>query len=178
MTESDLISGLKNQERAAQKWLYDRYSRLFFSVCRRYLDRPEEAEEALLNGFFKAMTAIDSYQGGGSFEGWVRRIMVNESLMMLRSRRPLNFPIDEARLPEKTDDFSIEADLSARDILELLDQLPTGCRTVFNLFVIDGMKHIEIAAELGISINTSKSQLILARQRLGELVKKKFGPSF
>jgi RNA polymerase sigma factor (sigma-70 family) len=172
MTEQDLISRLRQQDKAAQKWLYDHYSGLFFHVCRRYLNRREEAEEALLNGFFKAMTLIDKYEGTGSFEGWVRRIMVNESLMMLRSRQPFHFPVEEARLNDRADAFSIEAELSAREILTLLEELPPGCRTVFNLFVIDGMKHHEIADALNISINTSKSQLILARQRLAERLKK------
>ena len=114
VTEQDLISRLRQQDKAAQKWLYDHYSGLFFHVCRRYLTRREEAEEALLNGFFKAMTLIEKYEGTGSFEGWVRRIMVNESLMMLRARQPFHFPVEEARLEGRADDFSIEAELSAQ----------------------------------------------------------------
>ena len=172
VTEQDLISRLRQQDKSAQKWLYERYSGLFFHVCRRYLNRREEAEEALLNGFFKAMTLIDKFDGTGSFEGWLRRIMVNESLMMLRARQPFHFPVEEARLDDRADTFSIEAELSAREILALLEELPPGCRTVFNLFVIDGLKHHEIAETLQISINTSKSQLILARQRLAERLKK------
>lgn len=172
VNEQDLILRLRQQDKAAQKWLYDHYSGLFFHVCRRYLNRREEAEEALLNGFFKAMTLIEKFEGTGSFEGWVRRIMVNESLMMLRARQPFHFPVEEARLEDRADGFSIEAELSAREILALLEELPPGCRTVFNLFVIDGMKHHEIADALQISINTSKSQLILARQRLAERLKK------
>jgi RNA polymerase sigma factor (sigma-70 family) len=172
VTEVELLILLKKQDKAAQKWLYDRYARLFFHVCRRYLNRREEAEEALLNGFFKAMTHIDSFQGGGSFEGWMRRIMVNESLMMLRTKQHIHFPVDEMQLENLPDDFSIDAELSAQEILALLEQLPVGCRTVFNLFVLEGMKHHEIAEMLQISINTSKSQLILARQKLSALLEK------
>lgn len=171
MQEPELLDRLRRQDAAAQQWLYDRYSPLLFSVCRRYLRRREDAEEALVTGFFKIFTHIDTYSGGGSFEGWMRRIMVNQALMALRKTQPLVFPGDEFQPPDREDSFNIEADLSARDILELLDQLPPGYRTVFNLYVLEGMKHQEIADALGISINTSKSQLILAKEKLRNLLK-------
>ena len=101
----------------------------------------EDAEEALVSGFYKVFSQIDSYAGAGSFEGWIRRIMVNESLMMLRKAQPLVFPGDEIHALDQSDHFSIEAEMSAREILELLDQLPTGYRTVFNLYVLEGFKH-------------------------------------
>ena len=171
MTTNELLNRLKEQDRAAQKWLYERYSPLMFSVCRRYLHSREDAEEALVSGFFKVFSQVESYSGTGSFEGWIRRIMVNECLMMLRKNQPLTFPGDESQIPDRVDSFNIEADISAREILELLDQLPPGYRTVFNLYVIEGFKHIEIAETLGISINTSKSQLILAKEKLRTLLK-------
>jgi len=173
MATDELILRLREQDRAAQKWLYERYSPLMFSVCKRYLRSREDAEEALVGGFFKVFSQIDSYSGAGSFEGWVRRIMVNECLMSLRKIQPLIFPGDEAQVPDYADSFNIEADISAREILELLDQLPPGYRTVFNLYVLEGFKHIEIAEILGISINTSKSQLILAKEKLRNLLKAK-----
>lgn len=174
MNETTLLQHLKEQDPAAQKWLYDRYSPMLFAVCRRYLRSREDAEEALVSGFFKVFSQIESYSGMGSFEGWMRRIVVNEALMMLRKTQPLTFPGDDSKLNyEQTDSFSIEAELSAREILELMDQLPTGYRTVFNLYVIEGFKHQEIADMLGISINTSKSQLILAKEKLRNLLKNK-----
>lgn len=172
MTTNELLNRLKEQDRVAQKWLYERYSPLMFSVCRRYLRAREDAEEALVSGFFKVFSQVESYSGTGSFEGWIRRIMVNECLMMLRKNQPLTFPGDESEIPDRVDSFNIEADISAREILELLDQLPPGYRTVFNLYVIEGFKHIEIAETLGISINTSKSQLILAKEKLRTLLKR------
>ena len=138
-----------------------------------YLRTREDAEEALVSGFFKVYSQIESFYGSGSFEGWMRRIMVNECLMTLRKIQPLVFPGDEAQIPDYPDSFSIEADISAREILELLDLLPPGYRTVFNLYVLEGFKHIEIADILGISINTSKSQLILAKEKLRNLLKTK-----
>jgi RNA polymerase sigma-70 factor (ECF subfamily) len=173
MNEPQLIERLRAQDRAAQKWLYDRYSPLMFSVCRRYLRSNEDAEEALVSGFFKVFSQIEHFAGAGSFEGWIRRIMANEALMMLRKRQMLTFPGEEQQFPDQHDSFSIEAELSAREILELLDQLPPGYRTVFNLYVLEGFKHHEIADTLGISINTSKSQLILAKEKLRKLLKAK-----
>ena len=170
MNETTLLERLKEQDPAAQKWLYDRYSPLLFSVCRRYLRTREDAEEALVSGLFKVFSLIDSYSGAGSFEGWMRRIIVNEALMMLRKTQNLVFPGDDMQIPDQADGFSVEAEMSAREILDMLDQLPNGYRTVFNLYVIEGFKHQEIADMLGISINTSKSQLILAKQRLQEIL--------
>ncbi|MCY7328168.1 MAG: RNA polymerase sigma factor [Saprospiraceae bacterium] len=173
MTEDLLIERLKTQDRAAQKWLYDRYSPMLFAACRRYVRSHEDAEEALVSGLYKVFSQIDSYAGHGSFEGWMRRIVVNEALMLLRKAQNLVFPGDDANIIDQADQFSIEAELSAREILELLDQLPPGCRTVFNLYVLEGFKHHEIADTLGISINTSKSQLILAKEKLRNLLKAK-----
>jgi RNA polymerase sigma factor (sigma-70 family) len=173
LKEQDLIQKCKNGDAAAQKWLYDRYAPLLFSVCRRYLRTREDAEEALINGFYKAMTQMGSYQNTGSFEGWLRRIMVNESLMMLRKTQVLVFPGDEKVIIDEPDNFSIESDLSVREILELVNQLPPGYKTVFNLYVLEGYKHHEIAETLNISINTSKSQLILAKEKLRALLKSK-----
>ena len=93
--------------------------------------------------------------------------------MMLRKKQPLVFPGEEWAFPDQVDGFSIEAEMSAREILDLLDHLPPGYRTVFNLYVLEGFKHHEIAETLGISINTSKSQLILAKGKLRNLLKTK-----
>jgi RNA polymerase sigma-70 factor (ECF subfamily) len=173
VVETTLIERLRQQDPAAQKWLYDRYSPQFFAVCRRYLRRREDAEEALVSAMYKMFSQISSFAGAGSFEGWMRRVVVNEALMMLRRTQLLTFPGDERPRDEPVDTFSVEAELSAREILDLLDQLPTGYRTVFNLYVLEGFKHQEIADILGISINTSKSQLILAKERLKQLLKAK-----
>ena len=173
MTNEELLKRLREQDRTAQKWLYEKYSPLMFSVCKRYLRSREDAEEALVSGFYKIFSQIDSYTGLGNFEGWVRRIMVNESLMTLRKVQPLVFPGDEGNVAEQSDGFNIESDISAREILQLIEELPPGYRTVFNLYVIEGFKHHEIADTLGISINTSKSQLVLAKEKLRNLLKAK-----
>lgn len=172
LNEADIIKGCKSNDRKAQKALYDRYSPKMLGVIRRYVSRLDEAEDLLVEGLFRAMDKIDSFNEDGSFEGWIRRIVVNEALMHLRKKHALKQaseisdvnPAYFSQRPKASDD------LAAQDILDLLDQLPTGYRTVFNLYVIEGYKHREIADLLEISINTSKSQLILAKQRMRQLL--------
>lgn len=141
-----------------------------FGVCKRYVKSSEDAEDVLLESFFKVLTKIEQYSGNGSFEGWIRRIVVNEALMFLRKRNELSnaIELEKIDIPEKGN--SIVEELQAKDIINLLQQLPNGYRTVFNLYVLEGFKHREIAEKLGISINTSKSQLILAKKRLRHLL--------
>jgi len=173
VTEEALLLGLRGQDRAVQKWLYDRYSPLFFSVCRRYLRSREDAEEALVSGFYKIYTKIEGYTGAGNFEGWMRKIMVNEALMQLRRRQPIVFPGEDLPILEEVDGFNIVSELSVQEIMRVVEELPVGYRTVFNLFVLEGYKHHEIADLLQISINTSKSQLILAKEKLRKLLRSK-----
>ena len=172
MTEKDLIQACKKQDPRAQKLLWERFSPTMFGVCKRYVKTVEDAEDILVEGFFKAMTKIDMYKGNGSFEGWIRRIVVNEALMFLRKKKNFKMTVEINDNLDHQTTVTVEDELQAQDILKLLDQLPTGYRTVFNLYVIEGYKHREIAEELGISINTSKSQLILAKKRLAALVNK------
>ncbi len=170
MTERQLIEACKKEDRRAQQMLYDRYSPQMFGVCRRYIKEREEAEAVLVDGFFKILTNLDKYSGTGSFEGWMRRIFINESLMYLRKqKKSYMYPELSNELATETH-LTIEDDLAERDVLQFLDFLPSGYRTVFNLYVIEGYKHREIAELLGISINTSKSQLILAKKRLRTLL--------
>lgn len=174
MTEQELIQGCLRGDRRAQKVLYERYAAKMFGLCKRYVKTTENAEEVLIEGFCKVYQKIDMYSGQGSFEGWIRRVMVNEALMFLRKNYRFNEHTDIDDLPSIADhQESAEDALSAKEILELLDELPTGYRTVFNLYVLEEYKHREIAEMLGISINTSKSQLILAKKRLQELLNQK-----
>ncbi len=168
MTEGELIRLCKKGDRKAQKELYDRFAPKMLGVSRRYVKDSSGAEDVLIQAMHKVLTKLDKYSGKGSFEGWIRKITVNESLMFLRKRK-MAF-VDELPLHEPSNDWGILDRLQAEDILSFLDKLPDGYRTVFNLFVIEGYKHREIAEELGISINTSKSQLILAKKRLKNIL--------
>lgn len=167
-----LIIDCKRGNRDSQKQLFELYSPRFLSVCKRYMRTQEDAEDVLLQAFFKIYKNIYQYEGTGNFEGWMHRIVVNESLMALRKKTNfvLQLEVNNIQLAEKV---TVEDRLAYEEIIQLLDSLPTGYRTVFNLYVVEGYKHREIAELLGISINTSKSQLILAKKRMRDLIKKK-----
>lgn len=169
VSEKDLINACRQRDRRAQQALYDRFSPNMFGVCRRYVKSLEDAEDVLVEAFFKVLTNIEQYKGEGSFEGWIRRIVVNESLMALRKKVNFSQPLElkDIDVPVTT---SVLQELVAKDILNLIELLPIGYRTVFNLYVMEGYKHREIAQIMGISINTSKSQLILAKKRLKSLL--------
>ena len=171
LTEEALIEACKKEDRRAQKLLYDRYSPVMVGVCRRYVKGREDAEDVLVEAFFKVLTNIRQFKGNGSFEGWIRRIVVNEALMFLRRKHNFKMTVEISNIEVKATAKVVD-ELAAQDILNLLDQLPTGYRTIFNLYVLEGYKHREIAEMLGISINTSKSQLILAKKRLQQLLGK------
>ena len=169
-----LIAACRRQSPLAQRTLYERYAPVMLGICRRYLRRREDAEDVLLEGFFRIFSKIGQYTGEGNFEGWMKRIMVNQCLMFLRKNDALRGAL-EIQHYDRPKPARVEGQLTEHRILQLLDQLPEGYRTIFNLYVIEGYKHREIAEELGISINTSKSQLIAARKRMAELVTGEFG---
>lgn len=164
MTEEQLIIKCLDNDRKAQKELYGRYSNTMFGVCRRYIKSDMDAEDVMIQGFYKVFTKLSQFKREGSFEGWIRRIMVNESLMYLRKFN-MNLSIERVK-EESSKEASAEDRMAETEILALLDKLPSGYRTVFNLYAIEGYSHKEIAAQLGISVNTSKSQLIKARKKL------------
>ncbi|MGD1843788.1 MAG: RNA polymerase sigma factor [Salibacteraceae bacterium] len=150
----------------AQKAFYERYSTSMFRLCFRYLKQQEDAEDVLVRGFTKAFRALSKldYQGEGALIAWLKKIMVNEALMVLRSRNLWLHALAEP--PEQEEAPKVESDLAAEELYSLIRQLPDGYRTVFNLYVIEGHTHPEIAALLGISPNTSKTQLNKARKAL------------
>lgn len=153
----------------AQKRLFDQYANRLFRVSLRYVRNEPEAEEVLMNGFLKAFRAIGdfTYRDDNGLEAWLRRIVVNEALQHLRANRHLPiFQADDDAV-EQLDPTSLpDAGLDAEQIYALIRELPTGYRTVFNLYAIEGYTHREIAEQLCISENTSKSQLSKARALL------------
>ncbi len=157
-------------DRTAQKELFQRYAPHLLAVCMRYLPQRDEAEDALTEGFVKIFEKMNTYSGQGSFEGWMKKVVVNECLMILRQkkRQPLTTDANDVQLAMEPKSLQ---KLISDDILNLLRLLPDGYRTIFSLYVLDGYKHREIAEILGISINTSKSQLILARKKMIELLR-------
>jgi RNA polymerase sigma factor (sigma-70 family) len=170
---SDLISGCKKGDRLAQKQLFDSLASKMLPLCRRYMGDDQSAQDVLQDGFITLFTKLDAYEGTGSFEGWARRIFVNTALMQLRKQGTLieSEGIEKAETVG-TEDSKIAHNLDYEHLIKLIGDLPPGFRTVFNLYVIEGFSHKEIAQALGISENTSRSQLQRARMLLQKKLKK------
>ena len=164
-TEAKLLEGCRKGERTAQRELYERYSPTMYAVCRRYIKELDEAEDTLIKSFTRIFEKLDQFKGDGSFEGWMRRIVVNESLGHLR-RTKMYLEVDVEHAEREPDYQHAASHLEAEDLMTLINELPPGYRTVFNLFAIEGYSHKEIAEQLDISENTSKSQLSRARTLL------------
>lgn len=168
-SEVELIEGCCRGEAKYQKALYQRFYRLMFGVCLRYTDNQEDAQDILQEGFIKVFKNIQSFRRQGSFEGWVRRIMVHTSIEHYRrNSRYFMVDIEEARSLHFNAD--VLSSMSRNEILDLIQQLPVGYRTVFNLYVVEGYPHQEIADMLQISVGTSKSQLSRAKRILQEKI--------
>ncbi|WP_246073314.1 RNA polymerase sigma factor [Formosa sediminum] len=163
--QNELIKKASQNNREAQQALYDWHAPKMLSVCRYYIKDIHHAEEAMLNGFLKVFTQLKSFENKGSFEGWVRRIMVRESISFLRQKKQFVFAEVSEDIIEITP-LSSEENLEVDDIQNLIDQLPEGYKMVFIMSAIEGYKHHEIAQILKISEGTSKSQLFKARQML------------
>lgn len=175
--EKQLIKKAIRADRTAQRRLYEIHSPKMLSVCRYYIKDLYQAEEAMCNGFLKVFKHLESYTGSGSFEGWIRRIMVRESISYLRGVKKLYFSDDGEFLPSDTVN-NIKSNLEVAHIQELIDSLPEGYRVIFNMYAIEGYKHQEIAEELGISVSTSKSQLFKARKLLQQKLKEENNLSY
>jgi RNA polymerase sigma factor (sigma-70 family) len=165
-SETEIIEGCKRHDRHAQELLYKHFSGKMYAVCCRYVKDKMEAEDVLVMAFTKIFERIDQFKGDGSFEGWIRRIIINEALTYIRKNKYMYLEMDLASVPYEPDFDALETKLEADDLLTLIAELPVGYRMVFNMFAIDGYSHKEIAAHLGIHENTSKSQLSRARATL------------
>lgn len=165
-TEKSLIKKAIDNNREAQKQLFEQYSPKMLGVCRQYVKDLHHAEDLLLQGFLKVFKNLDKFKHEGSFEGWIRRIMVNTCISYLRKKNLIDLS-DEDYVFNNAATESLE-NTTVEDIQRLIDKLPEGYKMVFNLFAIEGYKHSEIAEKLGISESTSKSQLFKARKLLQE----------
>ncbi|MEZ4910427.1 MAG: sigma-70 family RNA polymerase sigma factor [Saprospiraceae bacterium] len=179
VTHPNIIEGCKRGDPNCQKQLYELHKNTLFGVCIRYIPNHADAEDILSEGFFKILSKIHTFKGDGNFEGWMRRVVVNECLMFLRKsvNMHLTLELNETithNFEKDDDDVESEYPFTIEEVQDAIQRLPDGYRTVFNLYVIDDLKHREIADVLQISINTSKSQLILAKKRLREILKKKY----
>jgi len=170
--ESDLISGCIDGDRRMQEELYRRFSPRMFAVCLRYAGSAEEAEDILQEGFIKVFKKLNTFRKEGSFEGWIRRIFVNTAIEHFRRKKYLQPVTEKEENTIEGSYLSVLDTLAERDIMELVQQLSPGYRTVFNMYVVEGYTHKEIGDMLGISEGTSKSQLSRAKVILQDMVKK------
>lgn len=170
-SDSDLVEGCLRGDRAAQHELYNRFAPKMYGLCLRYATNAEEAEDILQESFIKTFRKISSFRGEGSFEGWLRRIFVNTAIEQYRKRMYLQPVTEYEEATIEGNYLSVLDNLAERDIIKLVQKLSPGYRTVFNLYVVEGYSHKQIAEHLGISEGTSKSQLSRAKQILQHLVK-------
>jgi RNA polymerase sigma factor (sigma-70 family) len=171
MDEQELIQGCIAARPKAQKALFDIYAPKLYVVCLRYLKDQMRAQDVLQDTFVKIFAHIDNYKSEGAFEGWLKRIAVNTCLDQLRKDKKLltDVSLDDVSHKLAHQDYSAEK-LMADDLLKLVQALPDGYRTVFNLFAIEGFSHQEIAQQLSISESTSKTQYLRARAYLKERI--------
>ncbi len=174
MTENELIAGCIRQDRACQEALYKRFYGKMMGVCLRYAKNRDEASDMLQEGFIKVFTSLRNFSFKGSFEGWVRRIIVNTAVDHLRRNKHEYMIVStvyarEGDVPdpaEEVEEDNLMNNLSEEEILHAVSQLSPAYRTVFNLYVMENFPHKEIADQLGISEGTSKSNLAKARFQL------------
>lgn len=172
INDRDLIEGCIKGDRKMQKELYNRFAPKMYGVCLRYASNAEEAEDILQEGFIKVFKKIESFRGDGSFEGWIRRIFVNTAIEHYRKKIYLQPITDTEENTVEGNYLNVLDHLAEKDIIHLVQQLSPGYRTVFNMYVVEGYTHKQIAEILGISEGTSKSQLSRAKMILQEMVKK------
>lgn len=170
IAEKELIEQAVESNRHAQYQIYSKFSPKMLGVCRQYIKDMHLAEDVMITAFMKVFVSLKNFKHEGSFEGWVRRIMVNECISFLRVQKKVKFLEEEIYIEESGN--TTESQFSVDDIQFLIDNLPDGYKMVFNLYAIEGYKHHEIAELLGIKEGTSKSQLSHARKILQNNISK------
>lgn len=170
MSEKELVEGCRKGDARAQRELFNRFSGKMFAVCCRYVSSRADAEDVLVTAFTRIFEKFNQYRGEGSLEGWIRRVMVNEALTFLRKNRQMYLETDIEAASFEPDYQQLADRLEEEDLLGMITRLPAGYRMVFNLYAIEGYTHQEIAEQLGISENTSKSQLSRARACLQKML--------
>ncbi|MFZ6024879.1 MAG: RNA polymerase sigma factor [Bacteroidota bacterium] len=171
MTEQAIIAGCLQNDAAAQRELYNRFSPKMLSVCYRFAPNREDAEDMLQEGFIKVFTQIHTFQNKGAFEGWIRRIIVHTCINFLKKHKKFNESLDisyanTVHVKEET----VPSIMQARQIIECIRLLPVGYRTVLNLYALEGYSHKEIGIMLDIEESTSRSQYTRAKAMLENIL--------
>jgi len=166
-----IIKGCRDEDPKAQKELYQMFAGMMFSLCLRYADNEDEAKDNLQEGFIRVFRKIKQYRFEGSFEGWMRKIMVNISLQKYRDRLKMNPVYELERVGEQAPETASDL-VTEKDLLQMISELPPRYRLVFNMYAVEGYSHKEISEMLGITEGTSKSNLSRAREILQNKLKK------
>ncbi len=169
MINETLLIACKKMHRDAQRQVYEYLSPKLYRTCKRYLKKEEDIEEILADAFYTIFTKMDQLKELAAFEAWARKITVNNCLHQLKRNINFNIYLEDTKLSIQPESLP-ETNLEEEDLLKLLNHIPEGCKTIFNLFVIEGYGHKEIASMLQISEGTSKSQLNVAKTKLKDLV--------
>ena len=175
MTLKRLIEDCKRGDEAARKELYERYSAPMYGLCCRYVRDRDIARDILHDGFITLFTHIGDYRGEGSFDGWCRRIFVNTALGHLRRKNPLSESdsVEEEQFRLADSSASAVDQISAKELLECMNELPDGYRTIINLYAVEGYSHREIATIMNITESTSRTQYLRAKTRLIGIMSKR-----
>lgn len=171
ITENDLINGCIAGDRQKQEMLYRRFAPKMYAVCLRYANNSDDARDLLQEGFIKVFRNLEKFRKEGSFEGWVRRVFVNTAIEHYRKKINLNTISEKEERTIEDGSWNILDQLAEKDIIQLVQELSPGYRSVFNMYVIEGYSHKEIGDILGISEGTSKSQLARAKAILQKQVR-------
>lgn len=167
---NDLIEGCLKGDRQWQKALYDRFSKKMMAVSLRYCKERQEAEDVVQEAFIKVFENIKNYRGESPIEYWIKRIVINTALNAQRSKLYLYPMVDVSEITTHSDKEMTLSGFHYEDLLKMIQELPTGCRVIFNLYALEGYKHHEIAEMLNISEGTSKSQYSRAKALLQEML--------
>ncbi|MBN1338479.1 MAG: sigma-70 family RNA polymerase sigma factor [Bacteroidales bacterium] len=165
--EEDIIAGCIKKKRKAQKALYEKYHRAMAGICLRYCNHKDEAEDVLTDGFYNVFTKIETFAGKGSFTAWMKRVFVNTAIDNYRKNLKHYHHLEIGEVKDNlSEDEDIPQNVAVEELMKTVNSLPPGYRMVFNLYAIEGYSHKEIGEMLGVSENTSKTQLMKARKWL------------
>lgn len=172
LTDEQLVKKCLEKDSLAQKQLFDSFSRKMMGVCLRYSKDADEAQDVLQIGFIKVFKKLHLFNSDGSLEGWIRKVMINTALDQIRRNKKFgnNIDLDLVDYQLLSENEDVLSQLSVNDLLKIIQAMPKGFRTVFNLYAIEGYSHQEIADQLNISVNTSKSQYSRARVYLQKII--------
>jgi len=173
MSDQELLAGCLKKNADAQRALFAKYGERMMGLCLRYAGSREEAQDYLQEGFIKVFDKLSQYNGSGSLGGWISTVMVNTALIQLRKKKREGYSEDIDEMYDlSTNDHDVLDKMSADELMQIVTAMPTGYRTVFNLFAIEGFSHKEIAASLEISVSTSKTQFHKAKAFLKKQLEK------